>query len=153
VDCLGKYGEILRITLSADAPLLLIDGIVSVKILSVRQPWASLIVNGHKDVENRTWNTRYRGSLLIHASQRSDDVSDDEIEDRFGIRLPASLPKGGIVGITELVDCVKVSASPWHVSHHWGFLLTNSRRLPFQRWKGALSIRDVPPDLMVLLKL
>jgi hypothetical protein len=37
------------------------------KILSVRQPWASLIVNGFKDVENRTWPTRYRGRILVHA--------------------------------------------------------------------------------------
>jgi len=36
--------------------------------LSVRQPWAWLIVNGHKDVENRTWSTQHRGDILIHAS-------------------------------------------------------------------------------------
>lgn len=36
--------------------------------LSVKQPWASLIVCGAKDVENRTWTTPYRGRLLIHAS-------------------------------------------------------------------------------------
>lgn len=123
------------------------------KVLSVKQPWASLIVNGQKDVENRTWKTRYRGRLLIHASQRSDDISRSEIEDRFGIRPPASLPRGGIVGVTEIVDCIKVSSSPWHVRPYWGFVLTNSRQLPFQRWKGALSLRDAPPDLIVLLKL
>ena len=39
-----------------------------VKIISVRQPWAWLIVAGHKDIENRTWRTSYRGRLLIHAS-------------------------------------------------------------------------------------
>lgn len=38
------------------------------KVLSIRQPWAWLIVNGHKDVENRTWDSYYRGPLLIHAS-------------------------------------------------------------------------------------
>jgi len=39
------------------------------KIISIRQPWAALIVSGIKDVENRTWPTRYRGQLLIHASR------------------------------------------------------------------------------------
>jgi hypothetical protein len=34
------------------------------KIISIRQPWASLIVSGLKDVENRTWRTRYRGRVL-----------------------------------------------------------------------------------------
>jgi hypothetical protein len=40
------------------------------KTLTVRQPWASLIVTGAKDVENRSWPTSYRGTLLIHAGVR-----------------------------------------------------------------------------------
>jgi hypothetical protein len=39
------------------------------KALSIRQPWAHLIVAGIKQIENRTWTTRYRGPLLIHAGQ------------------------------------------------------------------------------------
>jgi ASCH domain len=38
------------------------------KILSIRQPWAYLIANGQKNIENRTWLTNYRGPFLIHAS-------------------------------------------------------------------------------------
>ncbi len=38
-------------------------------ILSIRQPWAWLIVNGYKDIENRTWSTRFRGKVLIHAGK------------------------------------------------------------------------------------
>jgi hypothetical protein len=74
------------------------------KIISIRQPWASLIflAGDPKDVENRTWPTRYRGPVLIHASQRADDVTRDEIERRFGVRPPAVLPLGGIVGIAEI---------------------------------------------------
>jgi hypothetical protein len=45
------------------------------KILSIRQPWASLIVAGVKDVENRTWPMRYRGRVLIHSSLRADDTA------------------------------------------------------------------------------
>src|SRR5437016_10859136 len=44
----------------------------TMKALSVRQPWAWLIVNGHKDIENRSWQTKFRGKLLIHAGQRFD---------------------------------------------------------------------------------
>lgn len=39
------------------------------KVLSIRQPWAWLIVNGHKDIENRTWTTRFRGPIPIQASK------------------------------------------------------------------------------------
>lgn len=38
------------------------------KTLSVRQPWASLLVSGLKDIENRTWVSNYKGRILIHAS-------------------------------------------------------------------------------------
>jgi hypothetical protein len=47
------------------------------KIISIRQPWAPLIVSGIKDVENRTWRTNYRVLVLIHASLRSDVSRDD----------------------------------------------------------------------------
>jgi hypothetical protein len=47
--------------------------------------------------ENRTWPTRYRGPVLVHASKQPDDT--DEIEFRFGARLPSDLLLGGIVGI------------------------------------------------------
>jgi hypothetical protein len=77
------------------------------KIISIRQPWAALIVHGFKDVENRTWPTRYRGPVLVHASLRPDNISSDEIERRFEVRLENELPLGGIVGITDIIDCVR----------------------------------------------
>src|SRR5215472_1457845 len=46
--------------------------LAGMKALSVRQPWAWLIVNGYKPVENRNWLTKFRGRLLIHAGQRFD---------------------------------------------------------------------------------
>lgn len=41
---------------------------MQVKVLSVKNPYAYLIIHGGKDVENRTWNTEYRGRLYIHVS-------------------------------------------------------------------------------------
>ena len=40
------------------------------KAVTVKQPWAGLIMAGMKDIENRTWETEYRGKLLIHASSK-----------------------------------------------------------------------------------
>jgi len=121
------------------------------KIISIRQPWASLIVSSLKDVENRTWPTRYRGPVLIHASQRADDATSEDIERRFGVRLPAELPLGGVVGIAEIVGCVKDHPSKWYAPSHWAFALTNSRPLSFVRWKGQLGLRDAPGDLIQIL--
>ena len=42
------------------------------KAISVKQPWASLIISGIKDIENRKWKTNYRGRVLIHASNSTD---------------------------------------------------------------------------------
>lgn len=43
-----------------------------VKVLTVKQPWASLIVHGIKDIENRSWRTNFRGRVLIHSSAKGD---------------------------------------------------------------------------------
>ena len=78
-----------------------------VKIISVRQPWAYLIVAGYKPVENRTWNTSYRGPLLIHASQAM-DPDDFPVQRKWikesGIVIPEDLPRGAIVGAATLTD-------------------------------------------------
>ncbi len=67
--------------------------------LSVRQPWAALIVNGGKDVENRTWSTKYRGVLYIQASKRYDHACPHAPVD------PARFM--AIIGRVRLIDC-------WH---------------------------------------
>ena len=82
------------------------------KALSIMQPWAWLIVNGHKSVENRTWNTNYRGQLLIHAGRKQDAAGYDFIQDEFPqIKLPTvwemSHLIGGVVGICTLEHVVQ----------------------------------------------
>lgn len=82
------------------------------RMLSIRQPWAQLIAEGVKDVENRTWHTQYRGLLLIHAGQRyDDDAHADPIaaaafvdDDRVRTLKRSTLPKGAIIAVAELVD-------------------------------------------------
>ncbi|MGY3690836.1 hypothetical protein ACVIGA_000916 [Bradyrhizobium sp. USDA 3240] len=128
------------------------------KIISIRQPWASLIVIGgtnvetgaieFKDVENRTWKTAYRGPMLIQASQRPDDITADEIEQRFGVRPAREQQLGGVVGVVDLVDCVRSHPSRWAAAAHWHFMLRNPRPLPFTKWKGALSLRSAPNELI-----
>ncbi len=120
------------------------------KIISIRQPWAALIVSGLKDVENRTWPTRYRGPILVHASQRPDNISLEDIERRFGVSPPSLQPLGGVVGIADVVDCVRMHDSKWHAQGNYAFVLANARPLPFVRWKGALSLRSAPAELLKL---
>lgn len=114
--------------------------------LSIRQPWAWLILNAGKDIENRTWPTKFRGRVLIHAGkgmtlmEYQDAVQFVYEQVNSGIRIPEfeALPRGGIVGEVEIVDCVTDSCSWWFSGPH-GFVLANPKALPFQPCKGALN--------------
>lgn len=69
------------------------------KALSIRQPWSWLIANDHKDIENRSWPTNFRGCFLIHAGKKIDKAGIDFIrEQRPDISLPLRFELGGIVG-------------------------------------------------------
>jgi hypothetical protein len=134
------------------------------KALSIRQPWASLILKAGKDIENRCWPTKFRGRILIHAAK---GMTRDEHEDAIDFAVMAckakphpeargatfrelgfardDLPRGGIIGSVEIVDCVKYSASPWFMGEY-GFLLRDPQPLPFRPWKGQLGFFDVPTE-------
>jgi ASCH domain len=100
----------------------------NVKILSIRQPWAYLIVHGSKSIENRSWPTKYRGELLVHASVKIDH----EACRKHGL-APSKLQIGGVVGMAEIADCVLDHQSKWFEGPY-GFVLRNRRPLPFVKW-------------------
>lgn len=75
------------------------------KALTIKQPWATLIMQGDKRFEFRSWQTKYRGDLLIHAGK---DI-DKEAMKRLAKYLPEELPYGKILGKVKLVDCIKMS--------------------------------------------
>jgi len=110
------------------------------KLLSVRQPWASAIVNGEKDVENRTWSTRYRGPVAIHASLHLDTAAVFPDGKSPGAFLDL-LPRGAVIGVVDLLDVVQDSPSPWAQPEAFHWLLGNARHfvLPIA-WKGALGL-------------
>jgi len=109
------------------------------KALSIQQPWAWLIVNGHKDIENRSWGTNFRGPVLIHAGKKMDpDYEDAQDWNWTRIERPDDFEFGGIVGEAEIVDCVTRSASPWFFGPY-GFVIRNARPLPFRPCRGQLG--------------
>ena len=118
------------------------------KALSIIQPWAWLIVSGHKDIENRNWPTRFRGPVLIHAGKKLDVESLNYVHGYPN--QPREFERGGIVGIAEIVDCVTGSNSPWW-SGPYGFVIRNARPLPFVPMRGALGFFDVPDHIKAAL--
>lgn len=73
------------------------------KVLTIKQPWATLIMSGLKEYEFRGWKTKYRGKILIHAGKSLEK----EYAEKFKC-YNFEYPLGVILGEATLVDCIKV---------------------------------------------
>jgi hypothetical protein len=114
--------------------------------LSVRQPWAWLIIHGPKRIENRRWTTNYRGLLAIHASKTFD--VDSYVELLYDETVPImpsrhDFDMGGIIGVVDLVGIVTESDNPWFEGP-FGWVLENPKSVPFYKCRGQLSLFEVP---------
>lgn len=121
--------------------------------LSVRQPWAELIVTGRKTIEIRSWITEYRGKIWVHAGK----TGEPDLERSFGI---TGAFKGGFVGSVYLRAIVPLDRSRWstwqerHLVHgkydagQYGWILENPIRfkspLP---GPGRLNLFKLDPKL------
>ena len=127
------------------------------KALSLKQPWATLIVAGIKPIENRTWSSSYRGRLLIHASQNWDEEGAKWIVAHFpelkGMIYHSNHLKGKIIGQVEMVDCVESYDSPWFFGPY-GFVFNKAYEFYREQaipYKGQLQIFEVS-DLIKIPK-
>lgn len=119
------------------------------KVLSILQPWAWLIVAGHKPVENRRWVSSYRGPVLIHAGKK---WGPEQRRDLAIVRhtfpeleIPDTFDLGGIVGRATMIDCVSSMDSPWFFGPN-GFVLRDAKPLPFFPCRGALGFFTAPDN-------
>ena len=121
------------------------------KALSIRQPWAWMIVHGWKDIENRDWATGFRGRFYVQASK---GMTRDEyyeacivakrIRGNINDLPPMELiDRGFLIGSVEIVDCVTKSESPWFFGKH-GFVLSNPESFIPIPCVGALGFFEVP---------
>ena len=117
-------------------------GLKKLKAISIRQPWAWLIVNGYKDIENRVWSANVRGRVLIHAGQSKAATTPEAlayIKRKYRVaNLPDTFETGGIVGLAEITGCVEHHRSKWFQGPI-GWTLAHARRLPFKPCKGQLK--------------
>lgn len=123
--------------------------IASLPALTIKQPWAQLIMLGVKDIENRTWvpDHDYRGPIFVHAGMKwdSDPWPDDPALEAFGLThfTPEKLTRGAILGTVEIVDVITDSKSPW-ADHHplmWHWVLSDPKPLPAPiPWRGQLGL-------------
>lgn len=107
--------------------------------LSFSRPWDYVVLHCGKDVENRSWRTKYRGVICVHRAKSIDAAGADWLL-RHGERLGLSphdraqlnylcatqVPNLGIVGTVEITDCVAQSESRWFFGP-FGFRLANAK--------------------------
>lgn len=74
------------------------------KTITVKQPYASLIAAGIKEYEFRTWNSKYRGKLLIHAGKGIDKEAMEKVK-CYNLEYPS----GCIIAVCDMVDCIKIN--------------------------------------------
>ena len=137
---------------------------MNVKYLRVRHPWAHLIVEGIKPVENRPWSTDYRGPVLIHAGLRASATPLAEINRRYKLALtPDQFRFGGIVGVVTLSAIVRAHPSPFFdgstttdakgkTKANYGLCFTRPQRLPFFPMPGRLMIRPLPTEALAFYR-
>jgi hypothetical protein len=130
--------------------------------LSVKQPWAALLVLGLKTVEVRTWPTRRRGRVFIHAAKNPDDRPEGwALLTTPELRALANL-RGGLIGVGELIDCVEYATAETFVADahrhrnaaEWfrpgglhGFVFADVRLIPFRECAGQTFFFGVESSL------
>jgi len=125
------------------------------KALTIRQPWAHAVIHGGKIIENRSWSTKFRGPVAIHAGRASEEgpffdfVRDRSLIETIGFTREETpdLPRGAVVGIVDIVDCVASDPSPWFEGPY-GFVLENPRPIRPIPCKGAMQIFDLPQNVI-----
>jgi len=123
------------------------------KALSLSQPWAALVVSGIKLIENRTWSSKHRGPLLIHASKTWDEYDANWIIEKrpdlkdFVRNGEETRIRGALVGKVKMTDCVTNSTSEWFFGP-FGFVFVEPVR--FEKpvpYKGQLNIFEVDVEI------
>lgn len=125
--------------------------VIQVKVITIKQPYASLIAAGIKEYEFRTWKTKYRGKIAIHAGLGVDKKAMEKYK-----AYQLEYPSGAILAIADLVDCIIVDGrarkmlnekNPFVYSHvindtswkGYGFQLSNVKKIKPIFIKGKLG--------------
>lgn len=110
----------------------------AIKALSIKQPYPHHIFHDGKDVENRDWPTRGRGWFIVHAGVSKSELEMDDPRE-------AAMPRGGVVGMARIVDCVQSMESNWFFGRY-GFVLRDAFPLPLVPCRGQLGFFNLDAE-------
>lgn len=120
------------------------------KAISIKQPYAILEAQGIKNIENRTWATKYRGRVYIHASAKPqcsffiEALTKEQQDYLIKSKLIHTIERGlcsAIIGHVDIIDCVENHTSIWALPNHYHWVLANPVLFdePILDVKGKLS--------------
>ena len=78
------------------------------KVITIQEPYATLIMHGKKKIETRSWKTSYRGKIYIHAGKSKDFLKNANTY-TSNLISNISLNYGNIICLAELVDCIEIT--------------------------------------------
>lgn len=131
------------------------------KCISLWQPWASAIFLGYKTIETRSWETKYRGELLIHAAKTFPNIAQDFAATELSVgRGLERVPLGAILGVVELESIGATEDQDYFISAlerrygdfswgRFGWQLQNPRQFkePIS-YSGRQGLFDVPDSVV-----
>ena len=144
-----------------------------IKLLTLWEPWASLMARGYKRWETRCWRTHYRGLIAIHAAQLREHVGDAGlILTAAGVKKSifdpdpfptgdADWPFGKVLAVARLADCVATTAanpSPQeremgdYSPDRFAWKFEDLRRVKPISCKGMQGLKDLPAEIEAKLE-
>jgi hypothetical protein len=142
---------------------------VYMKIISLHQPWASLVIRGAKLFETRSWRTDYHGPLLIHAAAHWDSAlaalaARSPFREALGPPRDRPMPRGAVLGVVTLFDCARTddlaaavtdrerAFGDWRPGR-WAWAIRDPFELPEPiRFRGNQGIRAAPAELIAAVR-
>lgn len=115
------------------------------KAISLLQPWATLVVIGAKHIETRSWNTNYRGDLLIHASKKfTKEQKAICQQDPFAsaLEILEELSLGSIIGSVKLIE---ITTTDFYKQCSKGIPLKSGLKYSQKAWENELAFGDYSP--------
>lgn len=128
--------------------------------LSIRQPWISLILSGQKSIEVRSWSTKYRGTLWLHAAR----FLDKDLCHVFGIRSE-DVERGVVIGRCQLRQCIEFTSRSWSELRHqhlnagpieskkFGWYLSDVQAVRPIPFAGKLGLMKLPSWILQTVEL
>lgn len=117
------------------------------KCLTIKQPWASLIINGYKKYEFRSWKTYYRGKIYIHAGLSKEKNMIDKVKN-YNLEYIS----GAIIGEAEIIDCILVDKNFNDLLYKENNLVYGDNHVGMYAWK-LINIKKYQEPIYIKGKL